>query len=1052
MNVSRLLVCMAAAAGASFGASAFAAFPPVSLTLDAAGPCNASGAISVAVKYHVTGTSGAAGAQFFLKFDPALTASTTVTPGAGLTLIYSSVNNTGHTIAGAVGVQANGQVFADGDTIATVTFTDSATICHQAGLVAFDGMHSPPNTVTDGLAQAITLTVSDLGVLTLHDTTAPVINGGNALPVVTQGTDANTCSASLGSLVNFEGSPSGYQLLADVNGSTTLSTAQAFSATQSARLFLPSGSADFAKVQAPLSGMTLGNASGMFQTYVTPGSAPDLAPYMYFKVDANQNGIDDFDGSPTGDALVIVFISGAQSIPQGRWFTQGINGTTNIHVIGNRTGLTSGQFASTNGGGLLSALRNTTFSGGLKWGDLHLNAVRVGAGEWPGAGQFEAFVDDILVTRNLELPPSVLDNCDPAPVLRVARGDAQPMDALFPSGTTTLTWTSTDQCGNSSSVNQSVVVNDTQAPAIVACAPDITVNADAGTCSATFTYTNTFDSAVTLSNTRAPNAFYLDRYPPAGFASAAGPGGNVLKHSISSADSFAHRPGGFQANFYNTQGRAFDVDMPIGETLGIDLYVDVSWLSGTVARRADMWAVGIDKANSGSPADYGIIGFSSSNSASDASGAEVPGVGPARWRVYDNAAAWTVVGPVPTAGWHRLEITLGTTTKTYKLDGVPVLTNSNYGSVRYSSVLLQAYNFGFSGGPDGDSYDVYWDNFLHGPQGPVYTDNCCVASVTATRSDALSLYQPFPTGNTTVTWTVTDCAANSTSCNQIVHVNPFNTLAATVELAGTSSNPANAPFTRCITFNLYGSGPCALATTVTKDITFTNGIASNAIGSALIDVPCGSGPYTGITATDTHHTLRRLGVLSVSSPDYVSSFTAARALQGGNINNDAFIDILDFGGYIGQFGTNPGASTSCAGGLNADFSGNGSVGIEDFNFISFGFLNFRDADPCGVALVGESPITDVAVADLVATGLRSYALADFNLDGRLNSADITYVSQHGLPRCAADFNDDQATDVSDIFAFLGAWFADHPKADLNGNNHADVQDIFQFLEVWFQGC
>ena len=75
-----------------------------------------------------------------------------------------------------------------------------------------------------------------------------------------------------------------------------------------------------------------------------------------------------------------------------------------------------------------------------------------------------------------------------------------------------------------------------------------------------------------------------------------------------------------------------------------------------------------------------------------------------------------------------------------------------------------------------------------------------------------------------------------------------------------------------------------------------------------------------------------------------------------------------------------------------------------------------------------------------------------NLDGRLNAADVAWVAAHGLPACIADFNDDRATDVQDIFAYLSTWFADHPKADLNSNGQTDVQDIFIFLSAWFTGC
>lgn len=54
--------------------------------------------------------------------------------------------------------------------------------------------------------------------------------------------------------------------------------------------------------------------------------------------------------------------------------------------------------------------------------------------------------------------------------------------------------------------------------------------------------------------------------------------------------------------------------------------------------------------------------------------------------------------------------------------------------------------------------------------------------------------------------------------------------------------------------------------------------------------------------------------------------------------------------------------------------------------------------------------------------------------------------------CPADFNHDGARDVPDIFAFLSAWFAQHPAANFNGLGDIDVPDIFAFLGAWFAGC
>jgi hypothetical protein len=57
----------------------------------------------------------------------------------------------------------------------------------------------------------------------------------------------------------------------------------------------------------------------------------------------------------------------------------------------------------------------------------------------------------------------------------------------------------------------------------------------------------------------------------------------------------------------------------------------------------------------------------------------------------------------------------------------------------------------------------------------------------------------------------------------------------------------------------------------------------------------------------------------------------------------------------------------------------------------------------------------------------------------------------GLP-CIADFDGSGTIAVSDIFAYLSAWFAGDARADLGSAPGNDVPDLFQFLSAWFGGC
>jgi hypothetical protein len=51
----------------------------------------------------------------------------------------------------------------------------------------------------------------------------------------------------------------------------------------------------------------------------------------------------------------------------------------------------------------------------------------------------------------------------------------------------------------------------------------------------------------------------------------------------------------------------------------------------------------------------------------------------------------------------------------------------------------------------------------------------------------------------------------------------------------------------------------------------------------------------------------------------------------------------------------------------------------------------------------------------------------------------------------ADFNNDCAVGIQDVFDFLAAYFASNPRADVNHSGGVTVQDVFDFLAAYFAG-
>jgi len=337
------------------------------------------------------------------------------------------------------------------------------------------------------------------------------------------------------------------------------------------------------------------------------------------------------------------------------------------------------------------------------------------------------------------------------------------------------------------------------------------------------------------------------------------------------------------------------------------------------------------------------------------------------------------------------------------------------------------------------------------------SDNCTpavpAASIVGVRQDPpfydtnnpLFFSTPWPNGATQVIWTATDVCGNvSLTCTQTITVNRA-TFEVAVELSPNiddndfDANPLQGTLTRCITFEVWTCSPNTTQTT-SEVLNFTYEMANSRVIAVnqTICVPA-TVPFniSCVTARDPLHTLRSRVTtaggdgLTGGGGYYFADFTgrtpeeAARPfpppntpgpghrLVGGNLNDDIYIDILDYGTWAGQFGLNYGTgNTACLTvGPHSDISGNGIVGsLDDFTFISGNFLMVAQNNCCSmlpftapgdddmpVPHEGPQPVTSISVRQLHQMGLGHMAVGDVNHDGMLNQADMMAVFGGQLP-------------------------------------------------------
>ncbi len=196
----------------------------------------------------------------------------------------------------------------------------------------------------------------------------------------------------------------------------------------------------------------------------------------------------------------------------------------------------------------------------------------------------------------------------------------------------------------------------------------------------------------------------------------------------------------------------------------------------------------------------------------------------------------------------------------------------------------------------------------------------------------------FPTGTTTVTITATDDCGNVAESFFDVTVEAETEMVVDLSLLGA----VNDPTTRCITFELWDCGVGGPPTIVEEEIDFIT--AARPPGSPCW-CPAATTPVSP-PGTSCTPCAGRSTALTVVGTQYVASFI--NPLIGGNLNDDEWIDILDFGVFNWQWRRRWRGDTNCFTAYpHADIDGDGTVDSDDFTFIQINFLDTHDPNCCG---------------------------------------------------------------------------------------------------------
>ncbi len=196
-------------------------------------------------------------------------------------------------------------------------------------------------------------------------------------------------------------------------------------------------------------------------------------------------------------------------------------------------------------------------------------------------------------------------------------------------------------------------------------------------------------------------------------------------------------------------------------------------------------------------------------------------------------------------------------------------------------------------------------------------------------------------------------------------------------------------------------------------------------------------------------------VNAVPLAGFNGQFTNQNRLVVGNLNDDTFIDIDDFGIFSARLGKDVVALSCEFKPFHADTVPDHQVNLLDFGTIATNFLLISETPCCPFAAVAAAktePRTSITVAELRAQGRAAEAAGDLNHDGVLDVADMEAFAAGVRPvRVAGDLDADGDVDMADYMAFQACFGGNgNPSgsqcltADLDDDKDIDLADLVAF--------
>lgn len=391
---------------------------------------------------------------------------------------------------------------------------------------------------------------------------------------------------------------------------------------------------------------------------------------------------------------------------------------------------------------------------------------------------------------------------------------------VFNSGTTTVTWTATDAAGNTASCNFDVVVNDIINPVISSCGATGTQNVNANS-SCKYIVSGTAWDATATDNCGVSTLAYT--------LSGATTGTGTSLNGVS-----------FNAGTTTVTWTATDA---AGNTATCNFTVIVKDVTNPVI--SSCGGSGTQTVNSNSGCNYIVSGVVWDAVATDNCG--VPTLS------YSLSGATTGTG----TSLNGVTFNSGTTTVTWTAtDAAGNFTNCNFTVVVSDNINPVISSCGASGTQNVNANSSCKYTVTGTAWDAIATDNCGVSTIVyslsgATTGTGSSLNGVvFNSGTTTVTWTVTDAAGNTSSCNfDVIVTDIINPVISSCGASGTQNVSANSACKYVVSgtaWDAIATDNCGVST-----LAYSLSGATTGTGTSLNGVVFNSGTTTVTwTATD----------------------------------------------------------------------------------------------------------------------------------------------------------------------------------------------------------